>query len=295
MDEQPNYYDIFEGEDEDILIFGQPEPIDQDVEWVDLYLDGDDGVPFEDGYYRDYNKIQGLNGDDTIVHGATQREVIFGAGGNDTIYAGKRDIVYGGDGNDEILGGSVIYGGRGDDKITGGPNLYGDEGDDTIQVSIDGSQAYGGDGNDLIIGDGYNWGMSDGSILSGGDGNDVIYGGAGGLKTLAGDAGDDEIYVTDIGTYIEGGSGNDDIFISDDYHRIIYRHGDGINHVHGYESSYGSIIDVSAFGFASKSVALSHASVVGDDVRINFGSGNEIVLVDYHLNGGTLNTTDFLV
>ena len=92
--------------------------------------------------------VAGGSGDDSINWSGSSGEgwfsgadavLIFGGGGNDTIYgsAGPDDIQ-GGDGND------TIYGSGGTNSLSGGA------GDDTIYVEGLGNTVNGGDGNDTI-------------------------------------------------------------------------------------------------------------------------------------------------
>ena len=321
MKEQQNYYDIFEGEDEYTLIFGPPETIDQDVDWVDQVLDEDDGTtsPFLD--FAEQTEIEGLNGDDTIYGSEDGYNFIYGHGGDDVIFGGDGHYnrLYGGDGDDTFYVGTgqrnVARGGTAtipSTSVTG--HIFGDDGNDTFHQ--EGGTAFGGDGDDVFF-------SQDGSIIAG-DGNDVIYGGnANGhsigahgpqgnwyrgddgddvilsgeadYQRLDGGAGDDTLLSFGYGTILDGGTGNDTLSLDGAGEVIVYRPGDGTDTVHGFHNSTGAVIDVSAFGFTSAASLPSYASVHGDDVHVNFGGTNELILVDFHAAGWTLDSTHFII
>ena len=321
MNELPKYHDIFEGEADDTLLFGEPNTIDQDVDWVDQILDEHDGTtePFFDIGERTI--IEGLNGNDTIYGSEDGYNYIYGRGGDDVIFGGDGHFnrLFGGDGDDTFYLGTgqrnVAFGGNGDDTFhftTG--HVYGDDGNDIFHQ--EGGTAFGGDGDDVFF-------SQDGSVVAG-DGNDVIYGGnASGLyvgihgprgnwyrgddgndvilsgeadyQRLDGGAGDDALLSFGYGTILDGGTGNDTLSLDGAGEVIVYRPGDGTDTVHGFHNSTGAVIDVSAFGFTSAASLPSHASVHGDDVHVNFGGANELILVGFHAAGWTLDSSHFVV
>lgn len=101
--------------------------------------------------------VVGTPGDDVLGEpdqsAQNHRQLVFGLGGDDTLYGGNQDdCLVGGDGND------LLVGGNGKDFLdgeVGGDVLIGGNGSDTI---------VGGDGDDII---------------TGGNGKDVLDGGAG--------------------------------------------------------------------------------------------------------------------
>lgn len=103
-------------------------------------------------------RIEGGDGDDTLIGGAGDEvliggdggDYIEGGGGDDTLNGGEgRDVLYGLDGDDTLMGwGGRDYldGGRGDDRLDGGDDIdqvFGGRGDDSLR---------GGDGDDLLAG-----------------------------------------------------------------------------------------------------------------------------------------------
>ncbi|MFZ7090309.1 calcium-binding protein [Primorskyibacter sp. 2E233] len=162
----------------------------------------------------DVENVLGSNFDDTIT-GNDSDNLLYGSGGNDTIYAlDGADTVVGGEGDDELYGqdgNDILMGGLGADTIAGGT------GDDTVSyedastaagVRLDGGVNWGAATGDVISetenATGGFWGDTligniGGNILVGGIGWDTIWGVAGN-DTLLGERGNDNLY---------GGSGND--------------------------------------------------------------------------------------
>lgn len=124
-------------------------------------------------------------------------------------------------GNDTLFGFSIneqFDGGLGDDYIDGAG------GNDTL---------LGGDGNDDIRGAGW---------LDGGAGNDYIQAAVGSVaSTVRGGAGNDVIHrlwggYNTVGALIDGGAGNDQIYLAKQ-DTVLFRSGDGIDHVSRADSS----------------------------------------------------------
>lgn len=123
------------------------------------------------------NTINGKGGDDVLITGAGA-DTIYGDLGEDNISSGDgNDVLWGGDGDD------VLFAGVGDDQLrgeAGNDQLLGGEGNDSV---LD-----GGIGNDEIYGDAGN------DTLIGGDGNDTLGGGTGN-DSLSGGLGNDIYFV----------------------------------------------------------------------------------------------------
>lgn len=167
---------------------------------------GDDFIHGDgDGGEGGADLIFGGGGNDTLF-GGYGKDTIHGGDGDDLIYGdtdggeGSPDLIYGGDGNDTIIadgaegGADTVHGGAGDDYILAdgaeGMNdlVHGEEGDDYIDAGGGNDTAYGGDGNDILLGGDGAEGSND--SLFGGDGNDILIGGVG-ADALHGGAGDD--------------------------------------------------------------------------------------------------------
>lgn len=144
------------------------------------------------------NFMNGGEGNDSIVFGATRDRLIGTLGGNDTIsyatgvnFTGLTtpNVITDNLGSNFITGGNgrdSITTGAGDDILFGGPtNLItpGIDGDDTLDAGAGNDTVLSGFGNDYVIG---------------GDGNDSLAGGPG-ADTLIGGIGNDSFYYNNFG------------------------------------------------------------------------------------------------
>lgn len=98
--------------------------------------------------------------------GASQDDILFGNGGNDTVDGlDRNDLLFGGIGSDQMLGSSgndtvfgddqndVLAGGKGRDALFGGADadrLFGETGNDTLEGGAGQDFLDGGDGDDFI-------------------------------------------------------------------------------------------------------------------------------------------------
>ncbi len=178
-------------------------------------------------------RLFGGEGNDTLLlrevvgNATTERAVLAGGAGDDTLNAGEtadnlfggtgNDVLFGGDGNDSVFGGAgrdTLSGGGGDDELNGGAGndslsgdgendtLIGGVGEDTLRGGSEDDALLGGNDDDLIHGE-----NGDDSI-EGGRGHDVITGGEGN-DTIAGGRGDDRIEADAGDDVVFGGSGDD--------------------------------------------------------------------------------------
>ncbi len=108
----------------------------------------------------------------------TTASVVFGYGGDDTIYGSvQEDLLSGGTGADTVWAGDGIDIVLGDE---GADWLYGESGKDTLRGGAEGDLLSGGGDNDGLYGDEGNdnlYGDSGNDYLDGGIGADVLYGG----------------------------------------------------------------------------------------------------------------------
>ncbi|QGZ96601.1 cadherin domain-containing protein [Terricaulis silvestris] len=150
------------------------------------------GSQFNDTIVGDarHNRLQGLDGVDTIS-GRGGDDVIAGGAGNDLLYgeAGADNII-GGDGVDTVSGGD-------DDDV-----LMGDAGNDTLNGDAGNDMVVGGDGDDTVAG------STGDDTLAGGEGIDLLQGGDGNDQ-LAGEAGADTLQGGNDNDELLGGLGND--------------------------------------------------------------------------------------
>ena len=149
--------------------------------------------------------IVGTAGPDVLRSADDVSDVIWGAGGNDSISGGDfygvqthPDLLCGGPGDDHV------YGSPGNDKLSGG------YGADFVRGQRGSDRLHGNDGNDRL---------SEESIADSDAGDDVLKGGAGndqlssgwGKDQLFGEGGDDQVIDAECDgpTVVNGGAGND--------------------------------------------------------------------------------------
>ena len=169
----------------------------------------------------------------------------FGLGPNFSNGEEGNESVIGYDGNDNIYCGSgtnIIQGGAGNDILTGG------EDDDRIE---------GGDGNDIIFG------RSGGDELYGGSGDDIISAGQGNDILIDGKGSDNLI----------GGADNDIFILSKNYKAID---SDVIEDFNKNEDTI--IIKLDYDKPITFTTLQSLMSQNGDDIEINFASGQKIII-----------------
>lgn len=193
--------------------------------------------------------LGGGNGDDRleIINSPvsiTQRSVLDGGAGNDTLRGGAgNDGIYGGSNDDQL------FGDAGDDHITGNDGndfLDAGSGNDIVSGGTGFDTIYAGAGEDII------GGVGNADYIDGGDGDDVILGdssfdtineitfatpnneardtilGGSGDDVILGEWGDDLIYGNDGIDKLFGGVGNDTIDGGDDNDTLEGNSGDDI-------------------------------------------------------------------
>lgn len=152
------------------------------------------------------DEIDGLSGNDTI-DGGEGNDRLVGRGGNDRIDTGAGShVVYPGFGDDVVVAGS------GDDYIAdpGGTNtIDAGAGNDIVRTYSGVSTIVGGAGDDDLD-------LRGGGTVAGDDGDDALYVMGSAAAALSGGGGDDELATNGSGVYaLDGGTGNDSIYISD--------------------------------------------------------------------------------
>lgn len=174
-----------------------------------LIVGGDIGDVLSGGAGAD--TLRGGAGDDVIYatgSGATDSDPdwLFGASGDDSLYAAENDSAFGGTGDDSLFA-----------EYAAG-SLHGDSGDDVLFASSGGDTLDGGAGNDTVSyarvpGSG---GHVGGHVIdlalttqqaTGGSGFDLLMG----LENVIGSNADDTLSGTDGDNIIEGGRGNDSL------------------------------------------------------------------------------------
>jgi beta-glucanase (GH16 family) len=197
-------------------------------------------------------------GDDQIQASSGLQEIHAGAG-NDTVtgWSGQ-DYLRGDDGADSIAGGSAfddINGNMGNDTA------HGNAGNDWVVGGKDNDVLYGDDGDDIVYGnlgaDSLDGGIG-ADLIRGGQNDDVLTGGAGN-DWMSGDLGSDTL---------TGGAG------ADTFHTFATA---GMDRVTDFSIAQGDRVQVDL----GSTYSLSQQ---GSDTVIDFGGGNEMVLVGVQLS-----------
>ena len=144
-----------------------------------------------------------------------------------------------------------LFGTNGDDEIFGSDRndiIHGLQGNDWIEGGKADDKLFGGKGNDALIG---------------GDGNDDLHGGQG-RDLLFGGAGRDKL---------NGDDGND---------KFLIRKGTGVDTIEHLDA--GDRVDVRDFNIASFQALKNSARQVGDNVEINLGNGDKLVIEDIRIS-----------
>ena len=223
------------------------------------------------------NTVNAGDGDDRIRSRDGGADNLYGEDGDDNIFAGTSSgILDGGHGSDNLFGGSgenIINGGGDDSRDT----LFGSSGNDTLS---------GGGGNDALRGNTGN------DILNGGEGNDNLQGGNQN-DTLNGDSGIDVLEGGSGNDTLNGGTGNDRLTGGGSDDLFVFENGSGTDRITDFNFGAGDQIDLSDFGLADFDAVMAIASQSGDDVRINFASGDTLILNDTLM--GSLDASDFVL
>jgi len=237
-----------------------------------------------EGYDRIYNieKLGGSNHDDRL-YGDVGVLNILGKEGNDIIKTKGAERASGGLGNDRIIGDTgneILNGNDGDDAVfglAGNDQIYGGNGADHLYGGSGEDTVFGGAGDDTIRG---NRGMD---ILFGDDGSDRIYGG-GGNDILHGDDGDDYLLGENGNDILNGGAGNDNMTGGAGADTFVFEEDSVANYdrVKDFENGVDKI-DLSSFNFGSFADVQALASDIASGLKLNFGSGNVLLLEGFTL------------
>jgi Ca2+-binding RTX toxin-like protein len=222
--------------------------------------------------YISIERFQGSAFDDTLI-GDNGINRFYGGEGNDTLR--------GGDGNDLLSGGlgaDILDGGSGRDNasyvaasssiaidLTNLSNNTGEAAGDTY-ISIEVFQT--GSFNDTLIGN------DEVNYFYGGSGDDTLSGN-GGDDFLSGQAGNDTM---------TGGTGADTFFFLDSAM--------GADTITDFENDIDRL-DFRFLGFSTEAEVLTLASAAGNDLQVDFGSGNSIILSNFSF--AEFDSGDFII
>ena len=214
------------------------------------------------------DNITGSAGDN-VLDGQGAADVLRGFNGNDTLLGGDgNDFLSGDRGNDILDGGAgrdtVLFNGSEDgvivDLVAGTATAQGGfSGDDTI-VNVE--DVRGSRGDDMITGD------DNTNVLLGDLGNDIIIGG-GGRDNIQGGGGND-ILIGGTGTDGLRGNAGNDVF--------VFSQGDQVDNILDFDDAGNDQIDLTDFGFSNISEVQGLLQQTGNDVRLNFGDGDVLIL-----------------
>ena len=282
--------------------------------------DGDDllkGGDGDDTMYGDDDGYEETPGADTLF-GGNGNDTMHGDGGNDYLYGENgNDFMFGNDGDDRLVGGAgddTMNGNDGDDTLKGKDGmdtisgdlgvdiLFGDYGNDTLNGGSGNDFLYGGRDSDVLNGDDGDdrlRGNRNDDTLNGGQGDDRLYGGSN-ADTLNGDNGNDFLVGENHADILDGGAGDDVLYgnlaggaADGDADLFLFKAGNEIDRVRDFEDGIDHI-DLSAFGYASKADAMSHATQTGwGTVKFDMGGG-DIMYVE-HMTLGTDFTDDDII
>lgn len=247
-------------------------------------LGGDDIVTSSNGYAV---RVFAGDGNDSVT-GANLRDILDGGNGDDYLVGrGGNDTLRGEAGNDRLLGGSgddLLSGLFGDDWLngqSGNDRLLGDDGQDQLRGGSGDDTLFGGADNDSLYGGAHN------DILSGDNGDDLLFGGGGnddlmggfGQDILRGGEGDDILFGGQDNDVLIGGAGAD-TFVFTNSGFLDFQ----VDRIVDFNAAEGDVIDISDFAvgdFATLSTMMTQA---GNNVRIDFGDNEILVLVNTDLN-----------
>lgn len=237
--------------------------------------------------------INAYQGDD-VIHTYGGNDMINAGSGDDVIDPGwGRDVIHAGDGNDVIMGGSgadTYHGGAGSDTVS-----Y-ENANSSVNVSLATAKSWfsntyteienldGSTYADVLRGNQGN------SILRGNGGNDQIFGGRdkSGNDTLIGGVGDDTLYGENGSDRLRGDEGNDilygDSILFGDGKKDVFiftLNGD-TDRIKGFQDNI-DVIELRNFGLDDFAQVRAQATQNGDDVVINLGGGDRLIIEDIEL------------
>ncbi|SPH17888.1 Bifunctional hemolysin/adenylate cyclase [Defluviimonas aquaemixtae] len=221
-----------------------------------------------------FERVYGSNTGNDILKGTNGANFLRGYGGNDIVYdRGGDDNVDLGDGNDTVLvgnGADTLIGGNGIDNVnyyysSGGVNV------DLLTNALSGGWA----ADDTISGFERVYGSN--------TGNDILKG-TNGANFLRGYGGNDQIDGRAGNDNIDGGAGADTLTGGTGADHFVFDTGYGADLATDFSLAEGDRLllddDLWAGTLTTTEIVNTFASVVGTDVRLDFGGGDVLTLVD---------------
>ncbi len=255
------------------------------AQFIDLQVSGaNTGSEALGDTYSGIENLVGGSGSDDIRGDAGDNFINGGAGYDSIMGRDGDDILLGGLGGDTLDGGAgadVLNGGSGDDWLlgqTGNDRLVGASGDDRLLDYSGNNTMLAGAGADTLFD-----GIGD-SLLNGGDGNDRLFG-AVGIDQLFGGAGDDLLSGGIGDDVLQGDQGNDLLLGGAGADSFVFNGEIGADIVSDFTlgQDHLSISSVLAGGLSSAAdIVSTYATVVGNNLELDFGNGNEITLIGFN-------------
>jgi Ca2+-binding RTX toxin-like protein len=218
-------------------------------------------------------------------------EMISGSQFNDTI-TGNDDTnwLFGNDGDDMLIGGGghdALFGGTGADALIGGAgvdNAQYSQSSSGVTVDLVNSSSNAGE----AAGDTY----SSIEMVSGSHFNDNIYG-DNNRNFLYANRGNDAIDGRGGNDTISGGDGNDIMTGGLGADTFVWASDDtGIDTILDFENDVDRL-DFRFLGFSTEAEVLTLASAAGNDLQVDFGSGNSIILSNFSF--AEFDSGDFII
>ncbi len=221
--------------------------------------------------------------------GSAHDDVLLGDGGD--------NIFTGGDGQDWLYGRAgddTLDGGNGDDALVGGlgsDTLIGGSGNDiavytdcktAVQVDLANNAANsGGAGGDTLIGIEDLAGSLFDDTLTGDSGDNKLFGHAGDDVLLGGD-GSDNLFGGDDNDWLDGGNDDDVLDGGLGADQFVFRSGSGSDRITDFAPGEDQLaIDTALLGAINATpgdVLNAFATDLGDDVLLNFGGGDQLLI-----------------
>lgn len=252
-------------------------------------LDGGDGddflkggtdadvFAFADGHGND--TVRDFSGNDVIDLSGVSSLTDFDAVADNAVQLGGAVFIETGDGHSILMQGVAL------DSLDSDDFIFGDAPDDPVDDPVDEADIIGDDAGNKILG------TQEADVILGLGGNDTLKGDLGD-DMLEGGVGDDRLLGGSGRDTLDGGAGTDFLKGGGDADVFAFADGHGDDTVRDFTDTL-DLIDLSdVTGFSGFADVQNAASQAGDDVMIDTGAGNSILLVSVSLSA--LDAQDFV-